>query len=875
VSKVKAYTGNPLGDLKAEADHPMLDMAFFETPDYLSLIETADKTVVVGRRGVGKSALAYQLSKYWHDVPKTRVTTVALDEAQMIGLVPLIELFGDSYRLIRAGCCVAWRYALIMEITLEQSSYYKFDKADTDGILARHVRKWRAAGDDPAGRLRKTLAMCLSTEDRPETRVADLAEKLDINVVERAFDAMLSTLGFTCILLVDRLDEGYEPTDLGVGVVDGIVEATISLNQKHEKVRPTLFLRDNMFRAMAKRNPDYSRNVEGQILRLHWTEYQLLNMVCNRLRATFGIRHEQTLRTWDACAVRELSGHDGFRKCLQLTLYRPRDILVLLNEAFYAAFRENREQIVLADVNYSAKAISVSRIEDLHKEYTAIIPGLEYLTGAFASGTPEFTLSEVESLLGRTLSSPALPVNVQQVFAIIESPIDVLRALYGIGFLGVRDDHSGTYVFCHDGKSPDREISREDRFLIHPCYWMALNLMRDALAPPDAEEIHDEYDINVTADSPELRRKKLNQLISGLGNIPVGEEEREAFGTWCFRAISTAFAGALRNIELLSSSRADQRWCIVALNLGRTEAWERILQDFGCRQVVFFLVNARDIGRDRYTEAVARLSEPNGNMVFIVTRDDSMDMDKHSSLGWVREIGEREGVLAVKLTATFLAGLVGKLRNPQKHDAVDRRVNHILDTYCRRYEVEVGKGAKGASKSQKRASKKEPEPASISIPPDECYGELAMDGEARLLLRVFKEGRGPGRRTELCPAISLNGQAYRILEAGIVSAREQHIRNTQETAKHDGLVVSASECEPADAKTFDVSWSRDDLALVLLDKGVFSGLNKRGKATIKTAMSRLRKLVVFPDSIGLVTEPDHLGRRHTTIPLRFRKSAKT
>jgi len=54
---------NPLGDLQAEAEHVMLESAFYETPDYKTLLENQEYHIVVGRRGVGKSALFYRLSK--------------------------------------------------------------------------------------------------------------------------------------------------------------------------------------------------------------------------------------------------------------------------------------------------------------------------------------------------------------------------------------------------------------------------------------------------------------------------------------------------------------------------------------------------------------------------------------------------------------------------------------------------------------------------------------------------------------------------------------------------------------------------------------------------------------------------------------------
>ena len=52
---------NPLGDTTAENDNKMLSSAFIETPDFRTLIESDDRTVVVGRRGTGKSALFINL----------------------------------------------------------------------------------------------------------------------------------------------------------------------------------------------------------------------------------------------------------------------------------------------------------------------------------------------------------------------------------------------------------------------------------------------------------------------------------------------------------------------------------------------------------------------------------------------------------------------------------------------------------------------------------------------------------------------------------------------------------------------------------------------------------------------------------------------
>ena len=135
-----------------------------------------------------------------------------------------------------------------------------------------------------------------------------------------------------CFILVDRLDEGYQHDTIGIGFVDGVIYALSDLDAAVDPVKTVVFLRDNIFRAIAVTDPDFSRNIEGQTLRLHWDTYQLFNLVCNRLRPAFALDIENNQRVWDRCTANELQRQDGFKRCLQLTLYRPGDILTLLTK---------------------------------------------------------------------------------------------------------------------------------------------------------------------------------------------------------------------------------------------------------------------------------------------------------------------------------------------------------------------------------------------------------------------------------------------------------------------------------------------------------------------------------------------------------------
>jgi hypothetical protein len=378
---------------------------FVETPDYLTLLESGEGKVVVGRRGTGKSALTYRLEKHWAREKSNIVITLAAEEDQVIGVRPLLKVFGDKFQYVRAGSRLIWRYALMLELGERLSARYKASRAINSSVeMMSHLKRWRSAGPDFLSKMRTILRSIVESGLKAEETIGDLATKLHIRDLESVLIDALEEVNSRCIILVDKLDEGYEPDALGIGFIDGAIYALSDLDSAFPQIKTIVFLRDNVFRAIAHEDPDFSRNVEGQTLRLHWDTYQLFNLICTRLRKAFSLDIENSQRVWDRCTANELQHQDGFKKCLQMTLYRPRDILLLLNQAFYNAAKQGRNQIVLADIDATAKNISTGRLTDLHREYESILPGLSQLTMAFSGHNPELTIKEATAIIDRVVT---------------------------------------------------------------------------------------------------------------------------------------------------------------------------------------------------------------------------------------------------------------------------------------------------------------------------------------------------------------------------------------------------------------------------------------------------------------------------------------
>jgi hypothetical protein len=624
---------NVLGDLRAEHDHDMLNTAFYETPDFKSIIELQGKSVIVGRRGTGKSAIFYQLSKFWSSGAKTRLVTIAPEESEVIGLRHVLTFFGPEENLIRAGCKLAWRYALLLEIADQFCRHYKLGSSTNASFLDAATRQWRKGGQTVVTRLRAALSQRIVPNDPVEKRIGTLADALCLSRVQEAVNGALDATRLRVRILIDKLDEGYEPDVRGIALLTGLAYAANFVNTLHAGLGCILFFRDNVFRAIERHDPDYSRDLEGQVLRLHWDEYNLFNMIVKRLRVAFTIQQESGQKVWNLCTDRAIQGKDGFRRCLRLTLYRPRDLLVLLNEAFHKASQHDRRRIIDEDIDQSAREMSQVRLRDLLKEYAELVPGLEQLLDAFSHGTPELPFADACSVLDGVMGNRALPNEVLRHMEILGSAEAAVRTLYSVGFLGVKQPGASAFTFCHDGKRPDIELTDKTAVLVHPCYWIAQNLTDTALPDEEVQDIHDDYEIEVTSETPEIRKRHIGQFIGDLQAIPADAAHAHDFEEWALRALRILFPKSLANIQLHANKDATQRRDIVARNDCQSPAWQRVHADYGSRQVIFEVKNfSMPLEPKEYRQMLSYLTGEYGRLGFIINRSDTADLTKGSEL---------------------------------------------------------------------------------------------------------------------------------------------------------------------------------------------------------------------------------------------------
>jgi len=678
--------GNILGSSRAETDEKMLRAAFVKTVDYSALVESTSFNFVVGRRRAGKSALYTKVSEFFRADARTILLAQKPEEHETLALIQALNGLIPTYKSARAVYRVLWRAHLLMGVAASLSQKSGAPRLDALKSIQDYLANHRSITDVRGpGRCVEILRLARgSGENRIEALPGVLANRYQVEALAHWVTNALSELKMRTIVLYDGLDEGWDPSQVSTAVLGGLAAAVADLAERRTGIHGLLFIRDNMFRSLAQFDGDFSRHIEQETLRLQWEESSLLELVATRLRHAFSLNIENNTRIWNRFAQQSLQGMGGFRKCLGYTLYRPRDILVLLNSAFVMASRARRESIIDADIEGSAKRISVERLDDLFKEYDDVFPGLRLCVDLFRDQPAKRTHAEVIAVLDEAVARSDYTELGARDFPILGSGREVFSALFSVGFLGLHDLGTDRFMFCHDGASSDQHISSDQVTVVHPCYWKALEVRASETQESVLIQIPDDYQAPKCGVLKDQRMRSIGKIVTQLSNIEPGKAECREFESWVWRTVKILFSGKLTNAELQPNPDGLQQRDLVATNIATEGLWKRIYDDYKARQVIFEVKNYAELGNDDFRQALSYAVPEYGNFVMIVTRGANVGLSQHDR-DWVKELFDKHGKLIVVCPAELLRTCMQKLRRKAVYDYTEDALGKLLDTYVRKY----------------------------------------------------------------------------------------------------------------------------------------------------------------------------------------------
>ena len=171
-----------------------------------------------------------RLADHWPKDNRTVVLQFAPEDYQVIGFRNALLPFSIKFTYAKAVTKILWRYALIVEISRILNKRQTGPSIEPmPAVLAAHVAAWGEGHTDLMGSLRNKMRAIAKSTSSPEESIGDLPTSLDLGQLEREFNDYLKAVRGGALVLIDRLDEGYEPDNVGIGTVAGVVTAVSEL----------------------------------------------------------------------------------------------------------------------------------------------------------------------------------------------------------------------------------------------------------------------------------------------------------------------------------------------------------------------------------------------------------------------------------------------------------------------------------------------------------------------------------------------------------------------------------------------------------------------------------------------------------------------
>lgn len=462
------------GDDSAERDPFLLD--YFVVSDAFQRLRAKSKSIAVGRKGSGKSALRKKLEQTFRTEEDTHVVNLSPKFNSIRNILndhDIAKNFGQEIFFQHT-----WLRQILLDCLCEVGHQAKGKYAADSLDFARRisVELNRTSKDlvenvaDILGRLKGKVG---SLGEFGLTLERELRNVAEVDSLEHHLGNIANS-GAKFVILVDDLDLGWNNSTVANNLLLGLLAAINHLSGLSKNLYVCVFLREDVYSILITKtqHSDKYRNIE----RIRWEKDDLIRILnerinFNRERSTLG-RLPNPFNTVFPITV-GTSNTDNW--LLERTLSRPRELIQLAR--YYTENVEgndpNDEALKSSEQGYSSW-----KLDDLCTEFTNQYPGLisifSYWKTNFFRHKYHLKRAEIEEMLLCIATEVALN---EEWFNSIVSKTDIealLKILYEIGFVGdfIQGGEGGSKTFY---SYLDRHEPRFEEVQIHPCFRRAVN----------------------------------------------------------------------------------------------------------------------------------------------------------------------------------------------------------------------------------------------------------------------------------------------------------------------------------------------------------------------------------------------------------------
>jgi energy-coupling factor transporter ATP-binding protein EcfA2 len=470
----------------------LLKAGFLRTSVYEE-VKDGRKSLVIGRKGSGKTAIAMMLMA--GAAPSEQVCLVSPDEISAEE-IRRFELPGVTPEQAKA---LFWRYVLAVHVAKHAIVHARIHCPE--GNLPDAVRKarrflvdngemedltltekfWRIIDRIRGSISLEAFGVKFSAESAAPSAGVRLHDKIEI-IEERVLAACRQRPCFEAcrlVVLVDQLDKVWSDDPDSDAFVIGLLQATKHAAAIYPDLRCVTFLRTDMYELLEFQDRDKFR---GEEIHIDWNKDLLLDLLLARAEASLGA-HLEDSQLWGDIFADRVSGKPVEQHIVDCTLMRPRDAIQYANACRDAAYMQgNKANIREEDIWKATLTYSNWKWRDLLEEWRYNHPFLEDLALLFQNSSylqTRVRLAEQVELFRDTWARR------NPRFAHVFEVQPLLEVLYSVGMLGVVRNGKAVYAYQDErGVEP-----HEDQFVVHPAFRQALRATCALARPYDAQRL--------------------------------------------------------------------------------------------------------------------------------------------------------------------------------------------------------------------------------------------------------------------------------------------------------------------------------------------------------------------------------------------------
>ncbi|MDE0070599.1 MAG: hypothetical protein OXO48_12860 [Caldilineaceae bacterium] len=467
-----------------------LQRYFVQTKEYDDAIK-GQRTIIVGRRGSGKSANFQAIKEEITKQSNTVSVEILPDDFQLERVKIFLEDATDlpDPRFIFQSI---WNYVLTTEIlkALAEKTdwlYYSPDDVSRNYLRSFYDSEYDRLALDFGRRVVLVLESIkpsspdMTVEERrlnaeealKELRNYDLGRRLK----EFAKDERISFF-----VVADDLDKHWlANTTQSIDLLLGLIEEVAKMQRFFGTyLKIVLFLREDIYDVLARFDDDFSKR---DILRMEWTPSNLHHLVAARLATRFDGQGDEEI--WSAIFPEPVENIAASQYILDKSLPRPREVLNLCQKAIDHAQRNGHPYVTARDVLDGEKSYSEALFNSVCSEFKGLYPKLEEVLLEFAGASAKIPWHDFEEIAASAIQkNMAIVVKWGDEKDI--TPNFLAEVLFKIGLIGLSREWTSPVHFCNGRSFSEtwRLVSSNPVFHIHPAFAQFLETSEAGLRPP-------------------------------------------------------------------------------------------------------------------------------------------------------------------------------------------------------------------------------------------------------------------------------------------------------------------------------------------------------------------------------------------------------